>query len=237
VKRRGEKHPTDPVLLTTTLQNADAAGLGCWTPLSVVVQDRAPAGPSAQFPAGTCGLTTAAPGLVPGILGALYGCPAAIPLDGKLVGTSAFFNFFRPTGPNPSFATGLGLQVPQCSMLTGTALFNCGYSIQQALAQGAGFPVGLGVPVPFNGVDAQESDAASWYNALTVNLQKSFSHHFTLLSSYTWSHSIDTGTDLQTTLLPQDPRFFNYERGNSVNDQRHRFVTSGVFQTSPHKAG
>ncbi|HKE08870.1 MAG TPA: TonB-dependent receptor [Candidatus Acidoferrum sp.] len=237
LNRPGEKDPTDPVLLTTNLQNADAAGLGFLNPLSVVVQDRAPAGPSAQFPAGTCGLTTAAPGLVPGVLGALFGCPAAIPLDGKLVGTSAFFNFFRPTGPNPSFATGLGLQVPQCSSLTGTALFNCGYSVQQALANAAGFPVGLGVPVPFNGTDAQESDAASWYNALTVNLQKTFSRHITLLSSYTWSHSIDNGTDLQTTLLPQDPRFFNYERGNSVNDQRHRWVTSGVFQTSPHKPG
>jgi hypothetical protein len=238
LNRPGEKDSTDPVLLTTNLQYADAAGLGFSNPLAVTVRDIAPAGPSTQFPAGTCGLTTAAPGLVSGILGALYGCPAAIPLDGKLVGTSAFFNFFRPTGPNPSFATGVGLQAMGANQCPpGTTAFTCGYAIQQALAHAAGFPVGLGVPVPFNGTDAQESDAASWYNALTVNLQKTFSRHFTLLSSYTWSHSIDNGTDLQTTLLPQDPRFFQYERANSVNDQRHRWITSGVFQTSPHKAG
>jgi len=237
LNRPGEKDSTDPVLLTTNLQYADAAGLGFTNPLAVAVQDIAPAGPSAAFPAGTCGLTTKAPGLVPGILGALFGCPAAIPLDGKLVGTSAFFNFFRPTGPNPSFATGLAMQAPQCNTLPQNQLLACGYALQQALAHAAGFPVGLGVPVPFNGVDAQESDAASWYNALTVNLQKSFSRHLTLLSSYTWSHSIDNATDLQTTLLPQDPRFFNLERGNSVNDQRHRWVTSGVYQTSPHKPG
>jgi hypothetical protein len=231
LNRPGEKDPTDPALLTSNLQFADAAGLGFTNPLAVAVQDVAPTGT-------TCGLTTAAPGLVPGILGALYGCPAAIPFDNQLVGTSAFFNFFRPTGPNPSFATAVGTQAMGANQCPpGTTAFTCGYAVQQALAHAAGFPVGLGVPVPFNGVDAQESDAASWYNALTVNLQKSFSHHFTLLSSYTWSHSIDNGTDLQTTLLPQDPRFFNYERGNSVNDQRHRWVTSGVFQTSPHKPG
>jgi hypothetical protein len=115
-------------------------------------------------------------------------------------------------------------------------LFACGFAIQQALAQAAGFPVG-GAPVPFNSIDAQNSDAASWYNALTINLQKSFSRHFTMLSSYTWSHSIDNGTDLQSTLEPQDSRFGYLERANSVNDQRHRWVTSGVIQTSPHKGG
>jgi hypothetical protein len=72
---------------------------------------------------------------------------------------------------------------------------------------------------------------------LTVNLEKRFSRHFQLLSSYTWSHSIDNGTDLQSTLEPADSRFPQFERSNSVNDQRHRWVTSGVFQTSPHVAG
>jgi len=230
LNRPGEKDPTDPVLLTTNLQNADAAGLGFVNPLAVTVQDVTPT-------AATCGLTTAAPGLVPSVLGVLYGCPAAVPLNGQFVGTSAFFNFFRPTGPNPSFATGLAAVAPQCAGVPANQLLSCGYALQQALAHAAGYPVGLGVPAPFNGVDAQESDAASWYNALTVNLQKSFSRHFTLLSSYTWSHSIDNATDLQTTLLPQDPRFFNLERGNSVNDQRHRWVTSGVFQTSPYRSG
>jgi hypothetical protein len=97
--------------------------------------------------------------------------------------------------------------------------------------------VGFGVPVPFNSVDTQKSDAGSWYNALTINLTKSFSRHFTMLSSYTWSHSIDDGTDLQSTLEPPDSRFPRLERSNSVNDQRHRWVTSGVFQTSSHKPG
>jgi hypothetical protein len=219
---------TNPVLLTQNLQYADAAGLGFTNPITVAIQDIGPT-------SGTCGITTM--GLIPGALGVLYGCPAAIPFNGKFVSTPSFFNFFRPSGPNPSFATGVGAKAPQCAGVPANLVFSCGYGVQQALAQAAGYPVGFGVPVPFNSVDAQLSDAASWYNALTVNVQKSFSRHFTMLSSYTWSHSIDNGTDLQSPLEPADSRFPYLERGNSVNDQRHRWVTSGVFQTSPHKGG
>jgi hypothetical protein len=211
---------TNPVLLASNLEYADAAGLGFSSPLSVAL----PTANVAQSST-TCGLnvtpTASQPYLTPGVLGVLANCPASIPLNGQFVGTPAFFNYFRPSGPNPSYAGLAG-----------------GFGNQQALAQIAGFPVGVpGVPVPFNSVDTQVSDAASWYNALTINVQKSFSRHFTLLSSYTWSHSIDNGTDLQSTLEPADSRFPYLEKANSVNDQRHRWVTSGVYQTAPHKGG
>ena len=207
---------TDPVLLTNNLVNADAAGLGFSNPLTVVVpsSDVAPT-------AATCGLFVSAT-QAPGVLGVLNGCPAALSsFNGKFVGTPAFFNYFRISGPNPSFA----------------GLVPGGYGTQVALAHAAGYPVGFGVPVPFNSVDAQVSDAFSSYNALTINVEKHFSKHFQFLSSYTWSHSIDDGTDLQSTLEPADSRFPQFEKGNSVNDQRHRWVTSGVFQSSPHTAG
>src|SRR6202040_3894351 len=80
------------------------------------------------------------------------------------------------------------------------------------------------------------SNGNSWYNALSFNLSKRFSHGFELLSSYTWSHSIDDSTDLQSPLEPQDSRFPNLERSNSVNDQRHRWVTSAVFQSGGSKS-
>jgi hypothetical protein len=207
---------TDPVLLTNNLVNASVAGLNFTNPLNVVV-------PSSDVlpTATTCGLFVSATS-APGVLGVLNGCPAALAsFDGKFVGTPAFFNYFRKSGPNPSFA----------------GLVPGGYATQVALAHAAGYPVGFGVPVPFNSVDTQVSDAFSSYNALTINVEKRFSKHFQLLSSYTWSHSIDDGTDLQSTLEPADSRFPQFEKGNSVNDQRHRWVTSGVFQTSPHVAG
>ncbi|HET9803599.1 MAG TPA: hypothetical protein VFP96_10195, partial [Candidatus Acidoferrum sp.] len=112
-----------------------------------------------------------------------------------------------------------------------------GYATLVGLAQAAGYPAGTGVPVPFNSVDAQLSDANSWYHSLTANVEKRFSKGLELFSSYTWSHSIDDGTDLQSTLEPQDSRFPNLERSNSVNDQRHRWVTSAVFQTGQSKGG
>ncbi|MGB9445385.1 MAG: TonB-dependent receptor, partial [Candidatus Acidiferrum sp.] len=207
---------TNPQLLTTNLEYADAAGLGFTSPLSVAVPTSNIA-PTAT----TCGLSVSATS-APGVLGVLGGCPAALAaFNGKFVGTPAFFNYFRPSGPNPSFA----------------GLVPGGYGTQVALAAAAGFPTGFGVPVPYNSVDTQVSDAFSTYNALTINLEKRFTKHFQLLSSYTWSHSIDDGTDLQSTLEPQDSRFPQYEKGNSINDQPQRWVTSGVFQTSPHVAG
>lgn len=210
---------TNPVLLSQNAFNAAVAGLKVSNPFTI----SAPA--STKNPtASTCGVAAVAPS----ILGQLFGCPAPLAaLDGQWIGTPAFFNFFRPSGPNPSFA----------------ALLPGGYGSpttpgsQVFLASLAGYPTGFGVPVPFNSVDNQESTGNSTYNALTVNLSKRFSRGFELLSSYTWSHSIDDSTDLQSPLEPQDSRFPRFERANSDNDQRHRWVTSAVFQTGPSKGG
>ena len=210
---------TDPVLLANNLLNADAAGLGFSNPVTVVAPgtDVAPG----QNGPNTCGVHV----LAPQALGFLVGCPNPS-FDGRFVGTPAFFNFFRPSGPNPSFATAVGGGDPVV-----------GYATQVALARAAGYPAGFGVPVPFNSVDAQQSSGSSTYHALTVNLTKRFSNHLELLSSYTWSHSIDDSTDLQSTLEPQDSRFPFLERGNSDNDQRHRWVTSAVFQSGAAHSG
>ena len=210
---------TDPQLLANNLEFADAAGLGFTNPLTVVA-------PGASFAPGTHGPNTCGVQVVaPQALGVLFGCPVAA-LDGKFVGTPAFFNFFRPSGPNPSFATA-----------TGGGNAAVGYATQVALAKAAGYPTGFGLPVPFNSVDAQLSSGNSTYNGLTINLTKRFSHSLELLSSYTWSHSIDDSTDLQSPLEPQDSRFPFLERSNSVNDQRHRWVTSAVFQTAAPRSG
>ena len=86
-------------------------------------------------------------------------------------------------------------------------------------------------------MDQQESSGNSIYHGLTANFSKRFTSHFEFLSSYTWSHAIDDSTDLQTLLEPQDNRFPNLERANSSFDQRHRWVTSGVFQTPESHSG
>jgi hypothetical protein len=155
-------------------------------------------------------------------LGALSGCPGPLAaFNGQFVGTAAFFNFFKPSGPNPSFAAAAG-----------------GYANEVALAALAGYPTGFpGVQIPWASVDEQESSGNSVYHGLTVNFSKRFTSHMEFLSSYTWSHAIDDSTDLQTLLEPQDNRFPNLERASSSFDQRHRWVTSAVLQSSSAKSG
>jgi hypothetical protein len=128
---------------------------------------------------------------------------------------AALISFFRLSGINPSLAAFPPLA--PCLPLA-TAVLN-------------EFGLGLGVEVPFNFMNANVSNGSSVYHALTVNLKKRFSHKYEFLASYTWSHSIDDSTDLQSLLSPQDNRFPDLERSNSTFDQRHRFVFSGVYQT------
>jgi Carboxypeptidase regulatory-like domain/TonB dependent receptor-like, beta-barrel len=199
----------DPTMLMSNLRNALAAGLSFSNPLTVVA-------PSADVAptAGTCGVAVVAQQT----LGALVGCPGPLAaLNGQFVSTAAFFNFFRPSGPNPSFAGLAG-----------------GYQNQVGLAQLAGYPTGFGVPVPWSSVDQQESSGNSFYSGFTLAVSKRFAKNFEFLSSWTYSHTIDDSTDLQTLLQPQDNRNPKAERSSSSFDQRHRWVTSAVF-LSPFK--
>ena len=85
--------------------------------------------------------------------------------------------------------------------------------------------------VPFSDTPANFSSGSSVYHGLTANLRKRFGQHYEFLGSYTWSHTIDDSTDLQSPLEPQDNYNLAAERSNSAFDQRHRFVLSGVYQT------
>jgi hypothetical protein len=124
-------------------------------------------------------------------------------------------NFFRPSGPNYFLTTAAG--VPK-------AIFD---------AQLAGtLATPTNVISPFGDVNAQSSIGNANYNALNIDLKKRFSNNFQFLASYTWSHSIDDSSDLQTLLKPQNNRNLGAERSESLFDQRHRFVFSAVI-TSP----
>jgi hypothetical protein len=205
---------TDPQLLDQNFANClggVAGGLSTALSCSPSPAGVRLKGASVAPTASTCGFNPIAP-----VLGVIFGCPGPLAgLNNQFVSTAAAFNFFRPSGPNPSFA--------------GPGAVN--YAQLVGLAQLAKYPQGFGVPVPFNSVDAQLSSGNSVYHGLTINVTKRFSHGMELLSSYTYSHSIDDSTDLQSPLEPQDSRFPNLERSNSDNDQRHRWVTSAVFQS------
>jgi outer membrane receptor protein involved in Fe transport len=129
----------------------------------------------------------------------------------------ALLSFFRPSGLNPSLSTLLAPCLPIASAIA--SMYN----------------LGLGVPVPFSDMVANQSTGNSAYNALTVNWRKRMQNHFEFLVSYTWAHTIDDSTDLTSLLEPQNNYNPNAERSNSTFDQRHRFVLSGVYDSG--KAG
>ncbi len=159
-------------------------------------------------------IATTAPGTPTGV-----GCFVVIPgmvaqCPGGRVVAPAIANFFRPNAPNYFLA----------SALSGGAVTKA--VLDSQLAGSLRTP---GVITPFGAVNAQVSDGNSSYNALNVELKRRFADNFTFLASYTWAHSLDDSSDLQTLLLPQDPNRFNLERADSLFDQRHRFVFSGVL--------
>jgi hypothetical protein len=138
---------------------------------------------------------------------------------------AAITNFFRRSGANPTYC-GANTDGVSC---TGGIVQGQLQSLVSAVETRYG--LGLGVPVPFGGMSPNVSIGNSVYHGLTANLRKRFSRNWEMLASYTWSHAIDDSTDLETPLSPQDNFHPNLERSNSLFDQRHRFVWSGVFQS------
>lgn len=128
----------------------------------------------------------------------------------------AIANFFRPNAPNYFLAQALsgGLVTP--------AVLNTALGASGTLRT-------PGVLSPFGSINAQVSDGNSEYNALNVELRRRYSNNFQFLASYTLSHSVDDSSDLQTLLIAQNVNDFRAERANSLFDQRHRLVVSGVL--------
>lgn len=125
-------------------------------------------------------------------------------------------NLFRLSGPNYFFVQSItgGAVTP--------AVFNSVLTATGALRT-------PGIVSTYGDVNAQVSDGTSIYHAANFELKRRFANNFQFLASYTWSHSIDDSSDLQTLLLPQDASNLRNDRADSLFDQRHRFVFSGVL--------
>jgi hypothetical protein len=224
-------HPLDVNAPDTSLQIANFRRYAGRDPISTTeaIAFSIPSAPSASLPFYQCSLVnpslplgticynnpTAGPNqgqpfmlIIPGMIAA----PLANPTNRVIA--PAIANFFRPSAPNYFLAQALsgGLVTP--------AVLN---------SQLAGTLRAPGVISPFGAVDEQVSDGNSVYHAGTIEVRRRFANNFEFLASYTYSHAIDDSSDLQTLLLPQDNRNFRLERADSLFDQRHRFVFSGVL--------
>jgi hypothetical protein len=140
---------------------------------------------------------------------------------------AALASFFRPSGLNPSLGQAL-LPTP-----FGPCVAEANAILQADGLHSTCDPTSPAFTdcVPFSDMPANSSSGSSVYHALTANLRKRFGQHYEFLASYTWSHAIDDSTDLQSPLEPQDNNNPNADRSNSLFDQRHRFVFSGVYQS------
>jgi hypothetical protein len=91
-------------------------------------------------------------------------------------------------------------------------------------------------PYPnFNiGAFATTNVLQSNYNAATVKLDKRFSQNYSFLVSYTWSKSIDQGSEVfalgSTFNILAYNHDFDLDKGLSSFDVPHRFVASGTFE-------
>ena len=123
-------------------------------------------------------------------------------------------DFFRKLGPNYFFVRAL------------TGLNKATFDSLIAGSLRAPGPIN-----PYSDVNAQVSDGNSSYNAMNIEIKKRFSSNMQFLATYTWSHSLDDSSDLQTLLKPQDNLNFRGEKSDSLFDQRHRFVLSGIVSS------
>ena len=211
-------HPLDINAPRTDLQIANFARYANRNPTTtteaLLVSGTCP-GPTCFFPSNLAAGATFTNPLLPGdtLVNIVPGMIVLSPTRGRII-SPAIANFFRPNAPNYFLAQaasgGLVTKAVLDSQLTGT--------LRSA-----------GVISPFGSINAQSSDGNSTYNALNIDLKKRLSHSIQFLASYTWSHSIDDSSDLQTLLLPQDNRNFRAEKADALFDQRHRFVFSGVL--------
>jgi len=62
------------------------------------------------------------------------------------------------------------------------------------------------------------------YNGLTISVNERFNQYFRFSANYTYSHTQDDGTFTTFVSTPQDNFMRELERGDSVQDVRHRFV-------------
>jgi hypothetical protein len=84
----------------------------------------------------------------------------------------------------------------------------------------------------FNNINITESVGKSSYHAGALSLNKRFSRGYQLSASYTWSHGIDDAPEINiidSTEFPSDPTNRRRDRANSLADQRHTFILSGVL--------
>lgn len=97
------------------------------------------------------------------------------------------------------------------------------------------YPQELGRPVfgpvridpAYDGIYEFQNESSSSYHGVSLAASRKFTEEITFTAAYTYSKAIDDASDFFEQ--PQSPHGLTAERAVSLNDQRHRFVFSGLF--------
>ncbi len=92
----------------------------------------------------------------------------------------------------------------------------------------------LARPLPQLGsINVYESAASSTYQGATVSIHRQMTHGLYFRLGYTYAYAVDDGQDALVAGRPatvQNSYAPNSEKGNSVTDQRNRFVFSWIYE-------
>ncbi len=83
----------------------------------------------------------------------------------------------------------------------------------------------------YDAINQFRTEASSNYNGVTMTVNRQFNEQFELMAGYTFSKTIDDAS--YDTEQPQNPYALHDERALSLEDQRHRFVLSGLWVLGP----
>jgi hypothetical protein len=121
----------------------------------------------------------------------------------------------------------LNVNLPPPTVLTSANAPSLG--IDAPVPQQLGRPV-FGPPrlnPELDGIFQLQPTAASTYDGVTAMLNRRLANELEWSAAYTWSRATDTASDFDEQ--PQNPYDLGGESGASRYDQRHRFVTSALF--------
>ncbi|MBW4037636.1 MAG: TonB-dependent receptor [Acidobacteria bacterium] len=83
----------------------------------------------------------------------------------------------------------------------------------------------------YNAINQFQTEANSNYNGTTLTLNRQFDEQFELMAGYTFSKTIDDAS--YDSEQPQNPYDLARERALSLQDQRNRFILSGLWVLGP----
>ena len=83
----------------------------------------------------------------------------------------------------------------------------------------------------WDAINQFQTEAGSSYHGATLTVNRQFTEEFEMMTGYTFSKTTDDAS--YDTEQPQNPYAPHAERAPSLDDQRHRFVLSGLWVVGP----